>query len=458
MTIATTSTLLCLDRVALGAGWNPVAFAGANMGGLAYTSCEQDCIVNWYQHAWQSGGRLSREDLAGAIADAERTIRDFLGVPLCPEQRCETVPTNRPRALRGLCRTPRADNQYLVKVPDCPFWLWGAKKLEALGKATYSGGTLKVLDQNGNDFFQTANGLTQWPAKAFIEFPLLDFAPGQIQACEVKVAFVDEWQDSRFHICPRRPVEIFTADPGTADAYDVLRIQVDPWQLIRPELWLEPTGSCCPDVGICLLDHGPLVREVMVLWEYHDDCDPLHPPAEVIWHGDNSRCRCGGMGCNVCKTRSEPGCVIRDCGYKGMVRVHRARFDPDNCRWCDLGPCDCTPAPDCVRINYWTGFYDGPCEQDLKPCDLPCPPLEGLIACLALARLPKPLCGCECGDASSIGWRSADTMQATTGKSWNLSVEMMNNPIGNLRGEIDAWKKLELIKARLCKKPATARI
>ena len=45
MTIATTSTLLCLDRVALGAGWNPVAFAGANMGGLAYTSCEQDCIV-----------------------------------------------------------------------------------------------------------------------------------------------------------------------------------------------------------------------------------------------------------------------------------------------------------------------------------------------------------------------------------------------------------------------------
>lgn len=474
MTIATTLTHLCIDKVASGAGWNPVAFAGANMGGLAYVGCSSECLTTWYQHAWQAGGRLSREELAGAISSAESTIENFLGVPLCPERRSVTVslkncgaPNNARRGygLGGYSRPyvntgchGSVRDGHLLRIPDCPFWLWGAKKVEALGMASYAEGTLKVFDQDGNDFFQSANGLTKYPARAVIEFPLLDYAPGQIQACEVKVAFVEQWRDERFHICPRRPVEIFTADADTADAYDVIRIHVDPWQIIRPELWLEPTGASCPDDGICLLDHGPLVRELMLLWEYHDDCDPEHPPVEFIWHGGNRRCRCQGQGCDLCKTRSEPGCVIRDCGHKGLVKVHRARFNPETCEWCDIGPCDCSPAPDCVKVNYWTGFYDGPCEEDLKPCDVPCPPLEGMISCLALARLPKPLCGCTCGGDSSTEWRTQDTMVATSGKGWNMSIEMMNNPIGNTRGEINVWKQLELIKKRLCKKPLTARV
>jgi hypothetical protein len=81
MARASIKTLLPLDRFAQVVGVNPLHFNGVYLDNLEAQTCDQPMM----QHTWQDSGRVGREAVAQAIADAEATLAQYLGYPVAPQ-------------------------------------------------------------------------------------------------------------------------------------------------------------------------------------------------------------------------------------------------------------------------------------------------------------------------------------------------------------------------------------
>ncbi|NIQ99586.1 MAG: hypothetical protein GTN78_05215, partial [Gemmatimonadales bacterium] len=77
MARADTPTLLSLDSFATVMGVNPSHFNGAAHSTVT-PIIDNACNDLWPQFAWQAGDRVSRDELAQEIANAERDIADFI--------------------------------------------------------------------------------------------------------------------------------------------------------------------------------------------------------------------------------------------------------------------------------------------------------------------------------------------------------------------------------------------
>lgn len=83
-----TQTLIPLDRVARHLGINPWHFNGVELTADPMTT---SCPDDWYQYSWQASGKLSREDLAFALRQAEDSIIRWLNWSPLPRWEEETI-------------------------------------------------------------------------------------------------------------------------------------------------------------------------------------------------------------------------------------------------------------------------------------------------------------------------------------------------------------------------------
>ncbi len=421
MTIASTPTLLALDRYAKIMGLNPAHFASAEgvSGGTAPMKTDSSCSQLWFQHPWQSNGKVSREELAFEIAQAEEEIMRALGYPPAPKWICEEV-TQYPQHHRP---DEFGANYNVRGMPLSVITRYG--KVIAGGRravtfvGTPAGAQIAASDPD---------------ADGYNELRTITFATTLTDACEIKVYYTGHLGDPAFEI--REPIS------KSIVAGNVVIVFYS-WQLINPTLW-EALPNDIKPVGLDL--NGAIyVASVDLYREYNDETANA---SEFYWGPvcDTLSCpSCGGTGCTACALTTQLGCLhIRDA-HAGIVVPNPGEYSRTSGEWESAAFSVCR-RPDFVKLWYYAGDLD-----NRKLCVGSCDPLSDYwaktIAVLATARLRKPLCGC--GNAQSEFERlQREASFASTGDFFTASLEDLKNPFGMKVGEILAWQKVAKLNTR----------
>jgi hypothetical protein len=421
MTIARTPTLLSLDRYAKIMGLNLSHFSGASgvSGGLAPMPTDQSCSQLWFQHPWQSNGKVSREELAFEIAQAEEEIARTLGYWPAPTWMCEEV-TQFPQHHRP---DEFGANYNVRGMPLSVITRYGKVIAGGQRAATFIG------TPAGAQIVASDPDVDGWNELRTITFPttLLD-------ACEIKVYYSGYSGDPAFEI--REPIsKVITGGNVVIVFYS--------WQLINPTLW-EALPNDIKPVGLDL--NGAIyVASVDLYKEYNDESASA---SEFYWEpscNTLSCLSCGGTGCAACALTTQLGCLHVRNAHAGIVVPMPGEYDRSTGAWASSGFSICR-RPDFVKLWYYSGELD-----NRKLCVGPCDPLSDYwaktIAVLATARLRKPLCGCGAAQAEFERLQK-DTSFSATGDFFTGSIEDVKNPFGTKVGEILAWRKVAKLNTR----------
>lgn len=417
MSRADTPTLLSLDRYARIMGINPVHFNGA-VGTATIFPLRGGCSDVWFQRSYQASDRVSREDLAAAIASAEEDIATYLGywpAPVWISREMHPYPRHhRPDIFdRGL--NTRGDAKS-VQLRWGRFLAAGRRHAGFVGQATVAGMTLVWSDPDGDMFDE----------RATITLPT---TLTSLSRQQIKVYF-DGHSTPEWEVRPPRSVAI---------AAGVLTIEFDFWQLIDPAL-----QDFYPVASPAALDIDVATNYVDVLDVYREYTDFSQHSAEFYWEPRTEvwSCQsCAGAGCSACQTTVQCGCLhVRDVPLGIAVPVP-AVWDPAAGSYTATAYTLCYP-PDQVKVWYQAGDMS---EGFLSSRDLD--PLgrgwAEMIAYMATARLERKFC--SCGNLSALqGELRVDMARSDReGPSFFLSDAESENPFGTHKGEILAWRRLQ---------------
>jgi len=429
MARAETHTLLSLDRFAEIMGIAGPHFAGADAG--AVFPYGGRCNDLWYQYQWQAHDRVSREDLARAIAEAEYEIAELVGFWPAPKfiaQEVHRYPKfYRPEQLykpggsviqRGFPTYPLnsstgADNRpKSFKLDWGKFIQAGQRALTLVGEATTAGGTLVYSDEDGDGFDETVT----------ITLPTTETTE-----CEIKV-FYDGETDPEYEIRPARTVVI-------AGGNVVLTFWT--WQFIDPDLWeFFPTADGNTPIDIT----NPPANLLTVVDVYREYVDSTETSAQFYWEPDVSCSCCGGTGCSQCVLDSQTGCIHPKDVVTGVVVPQPATYDEDDEIWVSSSFNNCIE-PDIVKVWYLAGEYSNRWLRG-QTCNPMSNSWEMTIAYLAIARLERPFCSCENLEALADRMRT-DLAASDRNMSRFVTQDVQNSPFGTLRGEVMAWRKVQ---------------
>jgi len=413
MARADTYTLLSLDQYSSVLGIAPPHFNGA--AGASIFPVGGQCDSIWHQFQFQAGDRVSREELAQAIATAEEEIARVLGfwpAPMFITNEIHPYPRHyRPELItqgltnRGQLRSIRADY---------------AKFISAGQRGTTFVGTPAIIrsDADGDGFQETAT---------------VSIATALTDACEVKVYFEGHAGDPEWEIRPLRSKSI-SGGVFTATFWI--------WQAIHPELWEAfPTSD-----GAHALDLTDAAIYETLVDVYREFVDFSLPSAHFYWEPDpvstvSGICgSCGGSGCPSCTLQVQDGCAhVRDV-HGGLLVPQPASYDATAGQWGAADWVDCRE-PDLVKVNYYAGDLDRKFLSGRA-----CEPLSlywaQAIAWLATARLSRPFCSCGTVEklVNDLRWDTART--GADEPAYTLDPRDGANPFGTLVGEVKAWRRV----------------
>lgn len=413
MTIASIRTLLSLDRFATIMGITPAHFAGGTAGSIFPVMT--NCSAIWFQHPWQHGGQVAREDIARAISDAELEIAHYLGYWPAPTWiQNEVHPYPKP-AEKGAIAFG-VDINYKAKGIDLNY----GKFIEQGARAVSLIGTPRLIfsDNDGDGYSETVTA---------VEPTTLT------NACEIKAFYVGHAGDTEWEIRPARSVTIAGGN---------VTMVFWAWQLIDPDLWETfPTDTGSYPVSLDLTDGTVYVGNVELYREFND---PTAIGFTAFWENDSlgsSWCSaCGGSGCSSCMLSSQTGCIhVRDV-HNGIVVPTPATYNVTTGAWEYTASIKCVE-PDIVSYNYYSGDY-----SQLRLQGRSCDPLSNYmattIAYMAVARLDRNLC--DCGPVQALSDELRKDMIIRTKEfspSFNMDVQL--SPFGTHYGEVMAYRRLK---------------
>lgn len=423
MAWAETVVSLSLDRFAKIMGINPVHFQGASTN-TVFPITRNTCNDLWPQYSWQSSDRVSRDDLARAIADAEDEIArvlHYFPAPRWTSQEIKMFPRFYRRDLfkRGAtnvrgARTGLRTTWGKIIAP-------GRRDLSPVGTATTAALTLAYSDSDSDGFFETAT----------VTLPTTFTS-----VCELKVYFADHDGDQEWEIRPARSKSISGGS---------VTFVFDSWLFINPALQQAyPT-----DAGYTTIDITTTANYVTSVEVYREFNDTTETSATFYWEPDppttNLFCgTCGGVGCEACVLTTQNGCIyIRDAEL-GIVVPQPATYSVSDAQWGGACFTVCRD-PDMVKIWYYSGNYG---ERFLRGSG--CDPLDRhyaeAIAWLATARLERPFCGCA--NVTALAEYLRQDLARAGEVSFQISPSDLDNPFGTRRGEIMAWRKVSKLTPR----------
>jgi len=403
---------------------------GAHFNGAANATVmpvtDNACNDVWPQYSWQASDRVSRDDLAQEIANAEQDIADAINywpAPVWVAQEVHPYPRHhRPDVIqaggydvRGYHKAIITDYGYLISP--------GQRATASVCDAA----VVVYSDEDGDGVMETAT---------------VSVATSLTDECEVKVYFegyggIPEWEI--------RPARTKTIAGGTFTA------TFWKWQFIDPDLWDALTtveGQSAIDWTII----GNVVATVDVYREYTDTTavsaqfywEPKSAPLNWI---DNLNCGCGGSGCEACGLTTQTGCLHIRQQRAGLIVPAPATYSDVDAAWSAASWSVCRD-PDLVKLWYYAGFWD-----NRKRRGDVCEPLsrwwQETIAWLATARLERPFCSCANVTALAIKLQT-DLSLLSAETSFNVSETLLSNPFGTRRGEVMAWKRVsKLVERRM---------
>jgi len=417
MAWASTPTILSLDEYAVWLGVAPPHFNQAQIPlSDEVFPLTARCSDVWFQYDWQGRDRVSREELARAIAAAEQEIADQVGyypAPAFIKEETHPYPQNWKRQWNG-----GLQNNGLfpaIKTRYGYIQQTGQRAVTLAATATTAGGELVYSDDDGDGFAETAT---------------VTVSTSVTDICELKVYFAGENGEPNWEI---RPARSKTLSGGTFTAV------FDSWLFIKPSLLKQyPTTSDeTPIVDIS--GTGNYVTSVEVYREY---VDTTQESAKFYWQPSSSAglCEtCNGTGCTACQLTTQTGCAhIRDARL-GLVTPTPAAYDSDSGAW-SFSSWTLNRFPSLVEIWYRAGFI----HRDNDNCFALSNFWKEVICMLATARLVKPVCGCVSERAAY--WQ--EDLSRSGEVSYQLNFEMLDNPFGVRRGEVEAWRRIYRTRKR----------
>lgn len=400
-----TRTKLTLARFAQICGMHPLHFWQVRI------DTDPFCDQIMFQHEWQNVDHVSREEIARAISEVENKIEDYLGYRLAPsweidEWRETTRPFN-PELInlsisdvRGYRQTVKANWGYVIS--------GGIEAKTLIDDAV----AIAYSDVDSDGYFETATVTV--PTTVLDKNEIAIFYPGENGD--------DEWEI--------RPTEVSIAG-GVATIIFRREFVVIPEKLELFDIQgAEAIGT----------DNADFLTTVDVYRRYNDP----QTQANFLWEPlatGNWCSTCGGTGCTVCAYATQNGCLI----LRGEPRNSQLGYWPGS--WDSVNdvfqsePWAVGRQPDIVRLYYYSGWrnksnkYISRLDKDW----------EFTIAVMAMALLDRPPCDCAKGNWSM--WRQDMTIWSgdEDGKPYfntRYSDPIFDNPFGNRRGEIYAWRRV----------------
>ena len=433
MARASYPTLLALDRFATLLGISPPHFNGA------VSAVADDnpfpvygCGDVWMQHQWQSHERVSREEIAEAIMNAEEDIANVLGfwpAPMFIEEVHQFPQHHRPDVfdsgldVRGMRKSVNLKYGKLIQQ--------GRRNVDFIGEATVVWLDLVYSDPDLDGYDEIAT---------------ITLPTDLTEACEIKTYF-DGYDTPEWEIRPPRSIEI--VGPNVV-------ITFWSWQLIDPDLWEAfPTGTGPEPLNLL----GAIYVDAVDV--YREFADTTEPTARFYWEPEVRNIipafctSCSGVGCPACSLTYQDGCLHVRNVDEGIGVPVPAEYDEDEEIWTEQAFTECR-APDQVKVWYYAGDLDRLYLQHTTPTSAVrrrCDPLSNYyaeaIAWMATARLDRNFCNCKQVTAKVTNLRMDLTETVPNGPSFLISDDDLSNPFGTRRGEIMAWRRLsKLVKRR----------
>lgn len=428
---ADVQTLLPLDEYAKIMGIAPVHFNRLRFPGITpepfSVSASNAAKPIWYQFDWQSPGQLSIDTLARTIQTAERDIEGFLGYSIAPNwvsQEQHKYPRDyRPERysnglnVRSQMKSIRTKRSRVIAP--------GPRATTLLGTPAVSGASLVYTDPNGDG----------WDTLATITVPT-----ALTNMSEIKLYFTGHGGDPLWEVRPVRSKAIVGVN---------VVIEVDSWLLVDPDL-----QNALPTDEATSIDGGISANYVQNIEVRREFTDFTEPSASFFWERrprvNKLFCSsCAGTGCEACTLIAQDGCFhLRDV-YNGIIVPVPADFDSADGIWKKVAWDECRE-PDLMEIWYYAGEQS---EQFLRgettdPLD---PRLARIVAQLATARLT-----CTFRNNNNVAdmveyWRRDMAESGGGGTTIFTPPDILSNPFGTHRGEVEAYRALHYQTERRAK-------
>lgn len=395
MARATTPTWLPLDRWAEIIGLDPLHFNGVITALRPDRACNSGEDI-WMQWAYQDASKISREDLAEAIRDAEQQIANYIGYSLLPDwvidERRETV---RPALrelysgglnVRWMGKSVNANRGYVIA---------GGQKARTVISA---GAAIVRSDADGDGYNELC---TVTVASSVDVEEVRVYFPGESGA--------DEWEI--------RPVKVAASGGNLTITFKI-------WQVPLPDLWdaLNATGID-GDVG------ASFVTTVDVYRVYNDPQSQL----QLLWEG-------GGCGsCSACTFGAQAGCLHVRNPRLGTVVYEPAEWDAaaGSFNAAEFAVCR---EPERLRLWYYGGWrWETSDPRKRATVDMD-PFWEKAVAYYAAALLMREVCSCN-NTEKFLDWWREDLARVGAEVSYQNDEAVLSNPFGTRRGGVYAWER-----------------
>lgn len=416
MARASTPTLLSLDQFAAELGIDPMHFCG----GVSSLRPETRCSDTWMQYAWQASAKISREDIAYHVAQAERDLADALGywpAPTWEVGEFHAYPNPmRPEAFGGggdvqlRWKRVKLNRGYVIE--------GGVRGTTEIGTEDWTG-----VDADGDGFNELA--------RFTLDLTGMDPEPS---ACEIK-AYFKEYDDADAANSRTDPVSS-GADPAwevrplrvtREGAAHTATVYCNTWLLFRPQLQ-EALNADDIDADAA----ASYVDELVFYREYND-------PSQQVLFGWNVELGCTNLA--VCSDSTQDGCFHVKNPRNGLVTPQPASYNTTTEQFMSSNWTE-SVEPDAAQFWYRSGWT--PTNQ--RGCQVLDPYWARTITMLAVARLPWPLCDCSNVVDLTDKWRQDMSMIETErdkSKSFQVDIGELSNPFGQRMGEILAWRRIK---------------
>jgi len=414
MARASQPTLLSLDGFARQIGVDPIHFNQ----GVSTLRPETRCGDTWFQKDWQASNKISRENIAFHIDQAERDLADALGywpAPTWEVGEFHNYPQpQRPESFGGggdvrlRWKRVKLNRGYVIE--------GGVRATTLIGTDVWTG-----VDADGDGFDELAQftvdltGMDPQPTECEIKgyFKEYDLADAANSRTEPASAGADEaWEV--------RPLQV-TITGTTATVY------CNTWQLFRPQLQEAYNAS---DIDADAI--GSYVDALVFYREYTDE-------SQQVLFGWNVELGCTDL--EVCSASTQTGCFYVKNERSGLVTPQPASYNTDDEQFMSS---NWTESVEADAVQFW--YRSGWTPTNQRGCQVLDPYWARTITMLAVARLPWPLCDCSNVVDLTDYWRQDASMIVTErdrSQSFIINPDELSNPFGQRVGEILAWRRIK---------------
>lgn len=401
MAIASTPTLLSLDRYAKLMGINPVHFNGGNQIELSDESnlfpLENAQNDIWPQYPWQRVDQVSRDELAQRINEAEHEIIQFLGYNPTPAWNVMEF-VDYDHSYRDnvtiLSPTIQLDKQYFIS---------GGRRSVVLVQAGVVVGYTD-LDHDG------------WSETAIVQFPY----PAGTSLSEIKVYFAGHSGDAQYEIRDVKSKSIVGAN---------VKIVFPTWVMVDPDQWeAYPTN----DQESFSVDMGDMASFVITVDVYREYNDTANLYGEIYYHD-----------CTSDAQQITRAGIFGAINRLSRVIVYPLTYDTTTATWikntCFSGDIDF------VRLWYYSGKKERQIVANVD--DYISQPIARAISYLATARLERIYH--TNNNATALADEIRRDYMESTGSFVPSPMDLDSCPFGTKVGEYLAWKSIRNFMQRV---------